>query len=213
MIGLQKSPLPSGVTITCENDYLTDPVYALLRADCHDKCYICEQALTSVNVEHRIPHKNKNNALKYAWVNLFLACSHCNNTKLGNYSPIIDPTKKDPEKLIKQSWSVDDDMREFIIVQKIAGGDDVDITVDLLNAVYNNPTTATKKLECQCLKNEISNKLLAFRIKLEKYEKIPNNSNTVAVEKELLPNSLFTAFKREIVRNKSKSAGIFAKYL
>ena len=83
MILMNKRPLPDGVTISREEDYRSGIVFQMLVEDCHDKCYICEDSVhTAPNVEHRIPH-NGDIALKYDWNNLFLACSHCNNTKLN----------------------------------------------------------------------------------------------------------------------------------
>lgn len=210
MIGMRKSPLPPGVTIKSENDYRRDPVYALLRADCHDKCYICEQSLTSAHVEHIIPHKG-DDALKYNWNNILLSCGHCNGTKLAHYDGIIDPTKVDPEKLIKQTWDADSDITETIVIQKIAGGSDVDITVDLLNAVYNKPKTPTKKLECQCLKNLISNEISWLYQKIDEYKADQNDNTERALEQMLADSSPFAAFKRDIIRDDPVLSEVFLK--
>ena len=80
--------------------YNTPEVTAALREMFHGKCYICENRdITSWQIEHLRPHREEKN-LKYDWDNLFLACAHCNNTKLAKYDPIIDCTKEDVEKLI-----------------------------------------------------------------------------------------------------------------
>lgn len=210
MIKITKSPLPVGVTITKEEDYRSDPVFAILAKDCHDKCYICEDSVhTAPNVEHRISHRG-GPALKYDWNNLLLACSHCNSIKSVKYDGIIDPTKSDPEKFLKLSLDLDDELRELVLVRKIAGGGDVDITVDLLNAVYNGAHTDMKKLACQNLKNKISNDLSWFRQKLDEYKTDHSEAARAVIERNLSDRSLFAAFKREIIRRDPEMAETFA---
>jgi hypothetical protein len=54
MIKLDKSPLPNDVKILREKDYRSDPVFSILKSDCHNKCYICEEKEpTGLQVEHR----------------------------------------------------------------------------------------------------------------------------------------------------------------
>jgi hypothetical protein len=74
MIKINKSLLPKSVEIKQEEDYRDGIIFELIRKDCFDKCYICEDKdITTLNVEHRIPHKN-DKKLKYDWNNLFLSC-------------------------------------------------------------------------------------------------------------------------------------------
>ena len=163
MIKINKQPLPDGVIIKKEEDYRSGVVFRMLVQDCCSKCYICEDSVhTAPNVEHRISCDG-NDTLRFCWENLLLSCSHCNNTKLNRYDGIIDPTIVDPENLIDLALDVDNDLREVVRVRKIAGDGEVDITVDLLNAVYNGIKTDMKKYACQQLKNKISNELLWFR--------------------------------------------------
>lgn len=90
---LQKAQSQSG-------SYNTPKVNAALWETFHGKCYICEnRQATSYQVEHLLPYR-KNMELKYDWNNLFLACTHCNNTKLDKYDPILDCTKDNIEELI-----------------------------------------------------------------------------------------------------------------
>lgn len=80
--------------------YNVPEVNAALKEIFYGKCYICEnKEVTSYQIEHLIPHRG-NPELKYAWDNLFLACAHCNNTKLGKFDPILDCTKEDVERAI-----------------------------------------------------------------------------------------------------------------
>ena len=201
MIMIHKHPLPNEVTITREEDYRSGIVFQMLVEDFHDKCYICEDSVhTAPNVDHRISHGG-NIKLKYDWNNLYLSCSHCNNTKSNKYDGIIDPTKIDPEKVIKLSLTVDDELRETVIVQKIDGNGDVDITVNLLNAVYNGINTDMKKYASQQLKNKLSNELSWFRMKIEKYKTDKSESNKAVIAQALTDNSVFAAFKRGMVRD------------
>ena len=52
MVKLTKRPLPDGITIKSEKDYRQEEVFNILAEDCHNKCYICEDKPTSINVEH-----------------------------------------------------------------------------------------------------------------------------------------------------------------
>ena len=81
--------------------YNTEEVVEALEAVFSSKCYICEnKKITSYNIEHLKPHKDKNIDLKFDWNNLFLACAHCNNIKRANYENILDCTKVDVDELI-----------------------------------------------------------------------------------------------------------------
>ena len=201
MIKINKRPLPDGVTIKTENDYRSGIVFQMLTEDCYNKCYICEDSLhTATDVEHRVSHGN-DPALKYDWHNLFLACRHCNNTKLDKYDGIIDPSNVDPEKFIKLSLDFDDELREIVVVSKVCGGNDVDITTNLLNAVYNGVNTAMKKYACQHLRNKLSNELVEFCKLLDAYKVNPSNDNKTAIKNRLHNSSICAAFKREMVRN------------
>ena len=154
MIRIEKRPLPSDVITFKEDDYRSGIVFEMLTEDCHNKCYICEDFVhTAPNVEHRVPPEG-NISLKYDWYNLLLACSHCNNIKSDKYKGIIDPTKTDPELYIQLTLGEDEELREKVIVQKTDGDDDVEITVDLLNAVYNGERTAMRRYACQHLKTK-----------------------------------------------------------
>ena len=201
MIKINKRPLPDNVTIKQEKDYREGIVFKMLTEDCNNKCYICEDSPhTAPNVEHRVSHRN-NPALKFDWNNLFLACHHCNNTKLDKYDGIIDPTNVDPEKFIKLSLDFDEELRKVVVVRKVNGGGDVDVTASLLNAVYNGVNTDIKKYACRQLRNKLNNELLEFRKILDSYKASPCDSSMTAVKNRLHDKSIFAAFKREIVRN------------
>ena len=84
--------------------YNKTDVILRLKADFHDKCYICEiKGLQDPQVEHLLPHKNgKHLERKFDWDNLFWSCGHCNGVKnCGKYDEgIIDCCHLDPEKML-----------------------------------------------------------------------------------------------------------------
>jgi hypothetical protein len=201
MIKINKRPLPSGVVIARESDYRGGIVFKMLVEDCRGKCYLCEDSVhTAPNVEHRVSHQG-NSTLKYDWNNLFLSCSHCNNTKLEKFDGIIDPATVDPEKFIEISLDIDEELREVVVVRKLDGGTEVDMTVSLLDAVYNGVKTDMKKYACRQLKNKISNELSWFRKNLDEYMKNPCNAHKTAIENKLAGDSVFAAFKRKIIKD------------
>lgn len=70
MVKLHKSSLPINVTIRSESDYRENPVFSMIRDDCCNKCYICEEkGATSLEVEHRISQL-ADPSRKYDWNNL-----------------------------------------------------------------------------------------------------------------------------------------------
>ena len=204
MVKINKRPLPAGVKITQPKHYREGIVFKMLVEDCNEKCYICEDSVhTSPNVEHRIARTN-DPSLKFDWNNLFLACSHCNGIKGSNYSEIIDPSKVDPEEFIELSVSTDDEIRLFVVAEKIKGDDDVDTTIKLLHDVYNGAKTDIKKFTCFNLKQKLNKDLTKFRQLIEGFQENPNNDSKEAIKSELSDKSLFSAFKRNIVRSNLK---------
>ena len=199
MIKINKRPLPNGITIAHENDYRSGVVFQMLVEDCNEKCYICEDSVhTSPNVEHRVSHRN-DPVLKFDWNNLLLACGHCNNTKLDKFDGIIDPTQINPEEFIELSLGYDDEVRPYVVVRKIKGNTDVDITINLLLDVYNGSRTPMKKLACISLRRKLMAELLKFKKVLDEFKANPNNATESAVKSELSDKSLFAAFKRNMV--------------
>ena len=108
------SPPPWNGRRQNRGSYREHDVLAQLRADFHDKCYLCEMdELQSVEVEHLQPHQGDKD-LKFAWKNLFLSCAHCNSVKNQRKydNTILDCCLVDPEALLQQAlktapwWSV-----------------------------------------------------------------------------------------------------------
>jgi hypothetical protein len=201
MVKLKKSPLPEGVQIKSEKDYQTDPVFSLLKDDCHNKCYICEEKEpTGLQVEHRVPHKG-NPALKFDWNNLLLSCYHCNHVKGGSYPDIIDCTKVDPEEFI--SLRIAAELKIRVIVEKIADTEGVDATVNLLDQVYNGTHPIITTAECENLRGKVMEEVLDFQQLLTEYEEEPDLKLRQVfhdkIAKKALRGSRFAAFKRTII--------------
>lgn len=211
MVKLTKSPLPSGVSIRSENDYRSDPVFALLSKDCNEKCYICENGeATSYNVEHLIPHRG-DSALKFDWNNLFLSCAHCNGLKRDTYEHILDCTKVDPEQYI--ALRLGTELKEKIQIEKLGDCENpaysVDETITLLSRVYNaEHEPPMKRLEATKLRNRVSREVSDFRNALDLFYQEAEGEIRERYRDEirgmLHRSSNFAAFKRQIVRASEK---------
>lgn len=74
------------------NVYRSGPVYDQIKADFHEKCYLCEDdEQTSIQIEHFEPHKS-DPIKKFDWNNLFYSCGHCNGVKGARFWPLLDCT-------------------------------------------------------------------------------------------------------------------------
>ena len=207
MVKLTKRPLPP-IPITNEKHYRDGPNFTAIVEDCCGKCYICENDnATTLNVEHRIPHRGDEN-IKYDWQNLFLSCGHCNNIKWDRYDNIIDPTQCDPEDCIALSLTTTE-LIENVLIEALINDDRVLQTVDLLGLVYNGGTTALKDLESAHLRNMLSFSLVRFLQYIEGYRKEPELGYDAVIKKEISRSSAFAAFKRGIVRNDTE---LFSKF-
>lgn len=192
-----------------KRSYRGEDVLDALRKDFHNKCYICEdKELTTLNIEHFKPHKG-DESLKYDWNNLYLACSHCNNTKLAKpeYDNILNCTdlNDDPENWIE--YDIPPFPKEKVKLKAIKIDDKVLNTVQLLNLVYNGETPI-KKLESSNLRTKLIKEITEFQKYLQEYyfEDLSEDEMRICknkIQRHLKSSSAFTAFKRWIVkRNK-----------
>jgi len=211
MIRLTKRPLPPNVTIESENDYRQGVVFHILVEDCHRKCYICEDKPTTINVEHRVPHRG-DRAIKLDWNNLFLACGHCNNIKRATFDDIIDPTKCDPEEHIALSVEISNSLIEQVKIEPLTTDNSTMQTVELLGLVYNGGSTDIKEIECSNLRNKhLMPDLRLFYQYVRNYPEDPDYATLI--NKEIDRSSAFAAFKRKIVRDDPKLSKDFAEVL
>lgn len=189
-----------------KGSYNKQEVLDALKIVFNKKCYICENKnITSYNIEHLKPHKDKDLNLKFNWENLFLSCAHCNNIKLGNYENILDCTQIDVDELIafrkKGNFSWD----ENIEIIALKHNEEIDETVELLQKVYNG-TTEMKKLECSNIIKELRNEITKFIDAINDYKESNGEDKKDAknlINRHLKSNSPFAAFKRWIIRDNS----------
>lgn len=183
--------------------YNTPEVNEALREMFHGKCYICEnKEVTSYQIEHLRPHRGAAE-LKYDWDNLFLACSHCNNTKLARFEPIIDCTREDVEKLIafrKKGYFGTD---EELLFELLDFREETVNTQGLLREVYYG-STPQKKMEARILRKALRKELSAFKEYVREYQEAEEDERVdleYLLKKELSDSSAFAAFKRWLIRD------------
>lgn len=183
--------------------YNTTEVNAALREMFHGKCYICEnKQITSYQIEHLVSHRG-NADLKYDWNNLFLACAHCNNTKLDKYEPIIDCTKENVEALIAFRRTGYFGTDEKLLFEKLDDRIEVENTIKLLQEVYYG-STPQKKMESTILRRMLRKELSAFKEYVREYHEAEDEEKEdlkYLLQKELRDSSPFAAFKRWLIRD------------
>ena len=212
MVRLSKSP-PPDTPIKSDADYRSAEVLSTLAKDCHDKCYICEDKPTTINVEHIVPHRSDPD-LKYDWYNLFIACGHCNNIKLAKYDDILNPSTCDPEEHIALSASITDEIIDRVMVESLKHDTSTLVTVELLDLVYNGNTTPIKKLESANLRNShLMPNLRLFMQYIVNYRKEPDLGYGKIIRNEIARSSVFAAFKRKIIRDDPELSAQFSDAL
>lgn len=202
-------------------DYRHQDIISAIKADFHDKCYICEQkGISSINIEHFAPHKDINMIRKYNWNNLFWACSHCNTIKSSNYDgKLLNCTIKadNIDTKIRYMLNFNSINREDqIIINNIDNSINTLNTVDLLKKVYKGTTTLNKH-HSVLLRNKIYDEIFDFQNTLDKYlisedEEKKEEIYLHFIKIGLSNKSSFSAFKRDIVRNNPKYSQ-FVQYI
>ena len=198
-----------------DGSYNIPEVNMALKEMFHGKCYICEnKQITSYQIEHLIPHRG-NRDLKYDWNNLFLACVHCNNTKLDKFEPIIDCTKEKVEELIafrkKGFFGTDEklmfDMLDFRI--------ETQNTVKLLQEVYYG-STPQKKMEATILRRLLRKELSQFKEYVREYREAEDQEKEdlmCELKLQLRDSSPFVAFKRWLIRDNKEAYPELLEYI
>lgn len=183
--------------------YNTPEVNAALRETFYGKCYLCEnKQITSYQIEHLIPHRG-DEELKYDWNNLFLACAHCNNTKLGKYEPIIDCTKENVEEKIafrkRGCFGTDEELVFDILNFDI----ETQNTVKLLREVYYG-STPQKKVEAVIIRRLLRKELAEFKEHVREYQESEDEEKEdigCLIKQSLQDGSPFAAFKKWLIRD------------
>lgn len=186
-----------------DSTYNTPEVNAALREMFHGKCYICEnKKITSYQIEHLVSWRG-NKDLKYDWNNLFLACAHCNNTKLAGYEPIIDCTKEDVEALIafrKKGYFGTD---EELIFETLDSKARTINTANLLHEVFYG-STPQKRMEAKILRKTLRKELSDFKEFVREYQEAEDDEKEdlrCLLQLQLSDRSPFAAFKRWLIRD------------
>jgi uncharacterized protein (TIGR02646 family) len=209
MIKISKSPLPAGTVIRNSRDWIPGTtVYAQLSKDCHDKCYICEESTSELNVEHIKPQsKYPSSDFVLGWNNLLLACKeHCNTLKGNSFENIINPCLIDPETKI--SLSID---FGTIAVKQLDSEPDTRETAELLERVYNGAgLNASWRTRCRKLRGKVETNVKMF---LAYTENIGDETYEELIRQEIAGSSAFAAFKRKIVRDNPELYSKFATNL
>lgn len=220
MVYFEKSQ-PAPTCLTTEKtkksgDYKCGDVLERLNSDFKGKCYICEQkGLTSINVEHFVPHKDDKN-LKFDWNNLFWSCSHCNNTKLDKHSRLLDCTNIADDVENKLTYAIDPLSVNKVQIDALDDSIKTSNTKELLLAVYNG-TTKLKKIESANLRQSILEELQSFQELLLDYFEEGNSEERLKryeekIQGHLSNTSRYTSFKRQIVATNARFKAKFEKY-
>ena len=200
-----------------KGDYKCGGVLDRLNDDFKSKCYLCEQkALTSINVEHFVPHKEDKD-LKFDWNNLFWSCSHCNNTKLAKYDNLLNCTDAADDVEDKLAYSFEPLSVSKVQIGALDNSVKTKNTKDLLLAIYNG-ATKLKKMESANLRKMILEEIQIFQELLLDYFDDGNSEERLKryaekIRGHLDRGSRFTSFKRQIVVTNARFKTEFGKYL
>jgi|SRR6218665_176748 len=221
MVYVKKSqPAPDCLEIEkakANGDYKCANVLERIKDDFKNKCYICEdKEPTSINVEHFRPHKGDKN-LKFDWNNLFWSCSHCNNTKSGNYENILNCTDRTHDVENKLKYIFVPFPGEHVQIVELDNSPETLMTKELLMAAYNG-TTVLKKIESDSLRKKLLKEIMDFQQLLCEYfmdTNSPENKDyfLMKIRDHFHRGSSFTAFKRWIILRNETLKNEFGKYL
>jgi len=221
MVYLEKSqPAPSSLEEEkkkASGDYKTVEVLNRLKADFKSKCYICEFKPTSYNVEHFTPHKG-NKDLMFDWNNLFLSCSHCNNTKGAQkkYDNLLNCTNKTHDVENRLKYIFKPFPQALVQIEALDTLPETQATKELLLEVYNGATPLKVILNSSTLREWLFKEIEEFQSLLCEYfkdnpEKEKQNL-LIKIQAHINRASNFTAFKRWIVKENPRLREKFEQY-
>jgi len=177
-----------------KGDYKCGDVLKRLKEDFKSKCYLCEQKdPTSINVEHRIPHKGNIN-LAFDWNNLYWSCTHCNNIKLAKFSNILDCCDDTIDLIEELKYNAVPFPEVFVCITAQTQNPATIETAEFLNATYNG-TTELKGYESDSIRNNLRDELNLFTDLIVRYIETKEESIKEAIEHHLTNESAFSAFK------------------
>ena len=196
--------MPAPEPVTADN-YRSGKIFKTICEDFHKKCYLCGNKIRAVNIDHIVPHRG-DPILKIDWNNLFLACVHCNSIKSDIFDNIINCTIVDPEDVIKvlyipfptyiPKFKLKDENRGHAVQGKQ--------TIDLLDRIFNEPTTSQKVFEAGTLCDDLYQEVKLLINEIETYRDATNVDDEekclIRLRSQLSRSSPFAAFKRAYVR-------------
>ncbi len=211
MVNIVKSqPAPDCLAIEkakANGTYRCGDVLSRLVIDFFNKCYLCgEHAPSSLNIEHFLAHRG-DRTLMFEWLNLFLVCSHCNNTKLAKaiYDHILNCT--DPNDLVTEwiEYHINPFPMEHAVISAKKDDARVHNTVALLNAIYKG-NTLNKELEANNIRRKIIDEIRKFQQLLFDFDELGVSQEDKDDIKRLIRRRLslespFTAFKIWIIKH------------
>jgi hypothetical protein len=222
MINITKSQPPSPCLEIEKNkpsskNYRCGDVYSRIKFDFHNKCYLCEEKeISSIQVEHFIPHKGNRN-LMFDWNNLFFVCCHCNNTKLAYDAEILNCTDNNSQILDKIKFDIKPYPKEKANIIALSENNVVKNTVMLLNKIYNGTHTSNKIEESANIRSKLVSEIATFGEILREYYGAYNEEEKEDCKKSIIrnlnPKSAFTAFKVWIIKENEVLYKEFSQYL
>lgn len=139
------------------NIYNDATVVGALRTIFYDKCYLCEQSrLSDPEIEHFVPHEDRDE-LKYAWANLFYACSRCNSIKSNRHVDLLDCSNAELDVFSEiKHWAGNAALgRIDIEPAKSNPSQEVINTVALLRECFNSQNTGLRGITKETLMEKI----------------------------------------------------------
>lgn len=206
--------------------YRSGDVLKQLKIDFFDKCYLCETKLSEneITIDHFKPYLNSDLHKKFDWYNLFLCCKNCNSTKGSDYNnlqknkDILDCTNKDHKVYdwLLYSYGVNkfNKLKGLTVEIDVAIDESkdnkshiklIEHTKNLLNTIYNSKEIKDKKLSRNVeIKDSLVKELGRFRDILRQLDEdaFANNEIYNQIKEAISRKSPFSAFKRQIIKNK-----------
>ena len=222
MINLTKSqPPPASLAHQKQllsGTYRQQDVYDRLRNDFHEKCYLCESKLMSINIEHFQSHKGDRD-LEFDWDNLFLSCVHCNSSKGVRYDNILNCTNPLHPILDWIHFRSSPFPKSDVIITSVVGTPNVLInnTIELLNLIYEGNTPA-KRIESELIKEALCEELNQFLEVIRAFYKDGCSEESkiqlrTEIRRFLSPKTVFTAFKRCVIKDSVRLLKDFGELL
>ena len=219
MIYLPKSkPAPKCLEVEKKKPngkYDCGDVLKRLSNDFRGKCYLCEDDVKSIQIEHFTPHEDKDLDLKFNWENLFYSCNYCNNLKGTKYKNILNCTIEADNVEIFIKYQIKPFPAEKVQLIFLEDNEKVRNTVQLLNEIYNSERTENKTLGSATLRKRLIEELQFFGYLLKQYEIDIDSPKRESLKdlicKKLDKSSKFTAFKRWIIRENPTLVSRFSR--